>query len=33
MGREVNMDRDLIAYCGLYCGACGKYIKGKCAGG
>jgi hypothetical protein len=22
----------LIAYCGLYCGACGSYIKGKCPG-
>lgn len=21
-----------IAYCGLYCGACGKLKKGKCAG-
>ena len=22
----------LVAYCGLYCGACGKYKKGKCPG-
>ncbi len=22
----------LIAYCGLYCGACSKYLKGKCPG-
>jgi len=21
-----------IAYCGLYCGACGKFKKGKCPG-
>ena len=30
--KEINVDRELIAYCGLYCGACGKYIKGKCPG-
>lgn len=23
---------DLVAKCGLYCGNCKKYIKGKCAG-
>ncbi len=23
---------ELIAYCGLYCGACSKYLKGKCGG-
>ena len=23
---------DLVAKCGLYCGNCGKYQKGKCAG-
>lgn len=23
---------ELVAYCGLYCGACRSYIKGKCAG-
>ncbi len=25
-------DKDLIAYCGLYCGACGAYLKEKCPG-
>ena len=25
-------DAKLVAYCGLYCGACGKYLKGKCSG-
>jgi len=25
-------DTELIARCGLYCGACGKHIKGKCPG-
>ncbi len=23
---------DLVAYCGLYCGACGSYRKGRCPG-
>jgi hypothetical protein len=30
--KENEMNKELIAYCGLYCGACGKNIKGKCAG-
>ncbi len=25
-------DKNLIAYCGLYCGACHSYLNGKCAG-
>jgi hypothetical protein len=25
-------DENLIAYCGLYCGACPRYVKGKCPG-
>ncbi len=25
-------DRSLIAACGLYCGACGQFLKGKCPG-
>jgi Protein of unknown function (DUF3795) len=25
-------DKNLIAYCGLYCGACGSFLKGKCPG-
>lgn len=29
---EVKNDPNLIAYCGLYCGACGSFIKGKCLG-
>jgi len=24
--------KELVAACGLYCGACGKYQKGKCVG-
>ncbi|MBI5217915.1 MAG: DUF3795 domain-containing protein [Bacteroidia bacterium] len=30
--KEILADKNLIAYCGLYCGACGKYIKGRCPG-
>lgn len=29
---EIIADKKLIACCGLYCGACGKYLKGKCLG-
>lgn len=28
--REITVDTKLIAYCGLYCGACKAYIKEKC---
>jgi hypothetical protein len=31
MNNTVN-DPKLVAACGLYCGACGKYKKGKCPG-
>jgi hypothetical protein len=30
--RQVVDDKNLIAFCGLYCGACGAYLKGKCPG-
>jgi hypothetical protein len=30
--REIVADTSLVAYCGLYCGACGSYLKGKCPG-
>ncbi len=30
--KEVTADRNLIAYCGIYCGACRSYLKGKCPG-
>ncbi|HLN19295.1 MAG TPA: DUF3795 domain-containing protein [Patescibacteria group bacterium] len=30
--KEVIKDSKSIAFCGLYCGACGKYLKGKCPG-
>ncbi len=28
----VKEDINLIGRCGLYCGACGKYLKGRCPG-
>jgi hypothetical protein len=30
--KEIVADTSLVAYCGLYCGACGSYLKGKCPG-
>lgn len=30
--KEVGADQNLIAFCGLYCGACRSYLKGKCPG-
>jgi hypothetical protein len=30
--KEVLADQSLIAFCGLYCGACRSYLKGKCPG-
>lgn len=30
--KEIVADENLVAYCGLYCGACNKYLKGKCPG-
>ena len=27
-----DSDSNLVAYCGLYCGSCGKYRRGKCPG-
>ncbi|MDD2716565.1 MAG: DUF3795 domain-containing protein [Candidatus Wallbacteria bacterium] len=29
---EIKKDPTLIAACGLYCGACGSYLKGRCMG-
>lgn len=28
----IKADSENIAYCGLYCEACGKYSRGKCSG-
>jgi Protein of unknown function (DUF3795) len=30
--REITADDSLVAYCGLYCGACRKFLAGKCPG-
>ncbi len=30
--REITADPSLVACCGLYCGACGSYLKEKCEG-
>jgi hypothetical protein len=30
--REVTADAGRVAYCGLYCGACGAYLKERCPG-
>ena len=29
---EITVDENLIAFCGLYCGACPRFLKGKCEG-
>ena len=29
---EVSVDMNLVAYWGLYCGACGSYLKGRRSG-
>lgn len=30
--KSITADSGLVAYCGLYCGACGKYLRGRCEG-
>lgn len=30
--KEIKENVDLVAFCGLYCGACGRYLKEKCNG-
>ncbi len=30
--KEIIEDTNLVAYCGLFCGACKKYLKDKCLG-
>ncbi len=30
--KEITTDSKLVAYCGLYCGACGAYRRGRCPG-
>jgi len=30
--KDIVSDPKLVAYCGLYCGACRAYLSGKCPG-
>ncbi|HBI17540.1 MAG: hypothetical protein UR60_C0004G0010 [Candidatus Moranbacteria bacterium GW2011_GWF2_34_56] len=30
--KEIIKDESLVAYCGLYCGACKRYLEDKCLG-
>lgn len=30
--KEIIADKNLVAYCGLYCGACRRYLQEKCPG-
>jgi hypothetical protein len=30
--KDIVPDPKLVAYCGLFCGACGAYLKGRCPG-
>jgi hypothetical protein len=30
--KQIATDPKLVAYCGLYCGACRAYLKGRCPG-
>jgi hypothetical protein len=30
--KEIKSDSKLVAYCGLYCGACKRYLQEKCQG-
>ncbi len=30
--QTITVDKELVAYCGLYCGACRSYLGGRCPG-
>ena len=30
--KTITSNIAMVAYCGLYCGACGSYLKGRCSG-
>ena len=30
--KSITADPELVAYCGLFCGACGRYLRETCAG-
>lgn len=29
---QIKIDKNLVSMCGLYCGACSRYLKEKCSG-
>jgi len=29
---EAENNKELVSYCGLYCGSCKKFVSGKCSG-
>lgn len=32
MEKQIEVNKNLVAFCGLYCGACRKHLKGDCPG-
>lgn len=32
MEKQIEVNEELVAYCGLYCGACRQYLKDACLG-
>lgn len=30
--KEITASKEMVAFCGLYCGACKKYLTGSCPG-
>jgi len=30
--KDATLNKDLVAHCGLHCGACGSYLEGRCRG-
>jgi hypothetical protein len=32
MVKDIKEDAGLVAFCGLYCGACGSFLKERCMG-
>lgn len=32
MEKNIEVNKELVGYCGIYCATCSKYKKGKCPG-